>query len=176
MVKESVMAQSKSSGALILLVILILVIVLILPMFGFGLGHIFGIGPLSVRIPFEGFHGGPPLMLIPILAITVFWILIAAWVYNDAERNGMSGILWALLVFFGNFIALIIYLIVRSGANSSNPMTVPSSKACPNCKGAIQADFVICPNCGTSLKNTCPKCEKNVQSGWQHCPYCGENL
>lgn len=165
------MSQSKSAGGLLVFVILVLLVILIFPMFRFGLAHVFGIG-----FPFEGFHGGPPMVLLPILVITLFWIFVSVWVYNDAERNGMSGILWAMLVFFGNFIALIIYLIVRSSANTSHPVVAPSSRTCPNCKGPIQPDFVVCPNCGTSLKNTCPKCKKNVQSDWQHCPYCGENL
>ncbi len=165
------MSQSKNSGVFIFLLIIVILILFLLPVLRFGLGSLFGIG-----LPFEGFHGGPPLMLIPIVVITLFWILISVWVYNDAERHGMSGILWALLVFFGNLIALIIYLIVRSSTNTSNPIILPNSKACPNCKGPIQSDFVVCPNCGTSLKNTCPKCGKNVQNGWQHCPYCGKNL
>ena len=170
------MAQSKNSGALVFLLVLILIVIFIFPLFRFGIAHIIGVGAGHLGFPFfEGFHG-PPMVLIPILLITVFWILVSVWVYNDAERNGMSGVLWALLVFFGNFIALIIYLIVRSSTGTSNPIVVPSSRACPSCKGPVQADFAVCPNCGTHLKNTCPKCEKSVQSDWQHCPYCGENL
>ncbi len=169
------MSQSKNSGVLVLLIIVILLILFIFPMFRLGLAH-FGARVGFQGLPFDGFHVTPIIMMLPILVLTLLWILISVWVYNDAERNGMSGILWALLVFFGNFIALIIYLIVRSSSAGANPIVVPSATACPHCKGPIQPDFAVCPNCGTSLKHTCPTCKKQVQSAWKHCPYCGENL
>jgi len=169
------MSQSKNSGVLIFLVIVAMLILLVFPMFRFGLATIFGVGPGPFQFGLNGVHGVPGMVILLTLTITFVWLLISIWVYNDAERNGMSGILWALLVFFGNVIALIIYLIVRS-SSSTTPMVVSNSKSCPNCKGAIQSDFTVCPNCGTSLKNSCPKCGKKVQSGWKHCPYCGETL
>jgi len=48
------------------------------------------------------------------LAMLAIWILVIVWVYRDAERRGMNGVLWALLVFIGNLIGLLIYLLVRS--------------------------------------------------------------
>ncbi|MBN1481095.1 zinc ribbon domain-containing protein [candidate division KSB1 bacterium] len=171
------MSQSnKMPGVFIFLLIVILFLFLILPLFRIGLhnlgipaGEGFFLGPLTV-------FRGPAMVFIPIVIITLIWLLISIWVYNDAERNGMSGILWALLVFFGNLIALIIYLIVRSSATTTTPGVVPNAKTCPQCNSPIQSDFVVCPNCGTNLRNTCPKCQKNVQKGWKVCPYCGESL
>jgi len=50
------------------------------------------------------------VILIPIIIA----ILIAIWVYRDAESRGMSGILWLLVVIFvPYFIGLIVYLVVR---------------------------------------------------------------
>ena len=40
-------------------------------------------------------------------------LAIAFWVYKDAESRGMSGILWAILVFLFCIIALPVYLIMR---------------------------------------------------------------
>ena len=40
-------------------------------------------------------------------------ILVAVWVYRDAERRGKSGGLWLLICFFLGIIGLIIWLIVR---------------------------------------------------------------
>ena len=173
------MSQSnKTPGFLIFIIIIVMFLFILLPMFRFGLAHILGthIGDGAIMFPSAGFFHGPFLPLISILLITLFWLLISVWVYNDAERNNMSGVLWGLLVFFGNIIALIIYLIVRSSATTSNPIVLPSSKTCPSCNGPVQPDYVVCPNCGASLKQTCPSCHKNVQSGWKHCAYCGEAL
>lgn len=53
-------------------------------------------------------------------------------------------------------------------------MTTPAY--CPYCGRQVQADFVVCPFCGKSMKNACPKCGKQVQNDYVACPYCGEPL
>jgi TctA family transporter len=51
------------------------------------------------------------------IAIAVIWfvvaILIAVWVYRDAESRGESGALWLIIVLITGIIGLIIWLIVR---------------------------------------------------------------
>jgi len=112
---------------------------------------------------------------LPFLLLLVIWIFIIVWVYRDAERRGMNGILWALLVFFGNFVGLLIYLIVR---NEGMPVrTVDNQKEpCPNCGKMVSQSYAFCPHCGTRLKAVCPNCEKLVSPDWKVCPYCGEKL
>jgi hypothetical protein len=43
----------------------------------------------------------------------VIAILLAAWVYQDAQKRGMTGIGWAIGTFFICIIFLPVYLIVR---------------------------------------------------------------
>ncbi|MBE8539627.1 SHOCT domain-containing protein [Geoglobus acetivorans] len=45
----------------------------------------------------------------------ILWVVIAYLVYQDAEKRGMNGLLWFILVLIPmvGIIALIIYLIVR---------------------------------------------------------------
>jgi RNA polymerase subunit RPABC4/transcription elongation factor Spt4 len=124
-----------------------------------------GIFPFKFFSPFF-----PPLILL------FFWVLVSVWVYNDAEKKNMSGILWGLLVFVGNIIGLIIYLIVRSGTLASATNVPALQKKCPSCAQSIREDFKLCPHCGTNLKNECPKCSKYVESDWKVCPYCGTSL
>ena len=45
--------------------------------------------------------------------LTILWIVLGIWVYRDAGKRGMSGILWFLIVFFLGIIGLIIYFVVR---------------------------------------------------------------
>ncbi|MFX1521035.1 MAG: hypothetical protein ACFFCD_14050 [Promethearchaeota archaeon] len=40
-------------------------------------------------------------------------ILIAVWVYRDAEKRGESGVLWLIVVLITGIIGLIIWLIIR---------------------------------------------------------------
>jgi predicted RNA-binding Zn-ribbon protein involved in translation (DUF1610 family) len=133
------------------------------------------------------------------LTFLVLWIAVLVWVYRDAERRRMNGALWALLVFFGNLIGLIIYLIVRSDhplpeaspasapASSVPPGSAPpvsarpaSAKAtpetCPSCDKPVSVGHTFCPHCGAALRTVCPACAKPVEKDWKACPYCGKKL
>jgi hypothetical protein len=64
------------------------------------------------------------------LAVILFggaWLLLIVWCYVDAERRGMNGPLWALLVFVLQFpIGPLLYLVLRqpaisNGATKSDP-------------------------------------------------------
>jgi cytochrome bd-type quinol oxidase subunit 2 len=50
--------------------------------------------------------------LIPIVILVVF-ILVAIWVYKDANKRGMNGTLWLIVILVGSLIGLIIYLVIR---------------------------------------------------------------
>ncbi len=48
-------------------------------------------------------------------------ILIALWVYKDAEKRGKSGVLWLLVVLVGGLLGIIIWLIVRPPLTYQQP-------------------------------------------------------
>jgi RNA polymerase subunit RPABC4/transcription elongation factor Spt4 len=116
-----------------------------------------------------------PAAIFPLIFILIIWIFIVVWVYRDAERRTMNGILWALLVFFGNFVGLLIYLIVRS---EQLPKRIASdvSESCPGCGKTVPQNYAFCPHCGIRLKAVCHGCDKPVSSDWKVCPYCGQKL
>ncbi len=109
------------------------------------------------------------------LALFVLWVVVIVWVYRDAERRGMNGVLWALLVFIGNLIGLLIYLIVRSDYSIAAG-TAQKMETCPSCQKTSEASYAFCPHCGTRLQAVCPACEKRVEKEWSVCPHCGEKL
>ena len=105
----------------------------------------------------------------------IIWIAVIVWVYRDAERRGMNGVLWALLVFIGNVIGLLIYLIVRNDS-SERPEDKPGAPArsCPSCGKPLAEDFTFCPGCGFRLTgHTCDGCGKPMEPDWIVCPHCG---
>ena len=120
-------------------------------------------------------------------ALVVFWILVLFWVYRDAERRGMTGGLWALLVLVGNLIGLIIYLIIRNdsrsgaaapGAPAGKPAAAEPAAppVCPKCGKPADDKHAFCPYCGENLRPVCPRCAKPVEPAWQACAHCGEKL
>lgn len=43
---------------------------------------------------------------------------------------------------------------------------------CAKCGYPVEADYVLCPNCHTRLKNLCPTCHHALDPAWTVCPYC----
>jgi len=75
----------------------------------------------------------------------VVWILVAIWVYKDAEKRGKNGVLWLIIVILLGLIGLIIYLVVRG------EKTAPA-RNCPNCGRAIPQDARSCPYCNKKFE------------------------
>jgi endogenous inhibitor of DNA gyrase (YacG/DUF329 family) len=184
---------SSNNGKTIALVIIIVILALfafrsvffLLP-FGVlpGISRTAGeMGP-SISGWFHGFGtiGRIALFLLP-AAFIVLWGAVLIWVYRDAEKRGMSGILWLLLVLIGNIIGLLIYAIVRSetpvrrraeGAAAEVACCPPEK--CPGCGKPLASGYAFCPFCGKNLKKTCPACGKPVEGGWKACPACGAGI
>ncbi|WP_287582362.1 hypothetical protein [Candidatus Borrarchaeum sp.] len=53
------------------------------------------------------------IFLGPIIIWIVIAIVVAVWVYKDAESRGESGVLWLIIVLIAGIIGLIIWLIIR---------------------------------------------------------------
>jgi len=109
-----------------------------------------------------------------VIASLVIFVLVAVWMYRDAEARGMSGGLWVLLLILasivlpilGGLIVLVIYLILRGerpflgqptpygtygygayGAPPPQPPVPPAAPAAPE----PQAAQVACKACGAPL-------------------------
>ena len=124
--------------------------------------------------------GWPLFGTLSILSILIFilWLVAIFWIYGDAERRGMNGILWALLVLVGNIVGLIIYLILRTGSlpvQQTGAFTA-AGDCCPACTKPVRSDFKLCPHCGVSLRQKCSSCGRNVLPEWAVCPFCGKRL
>lgn len=74
----------------------------------------------------------------------IVWILVAIWVYRDAEKRGKSGALWLIIVILLGIIGLIIWLVVRGDIGSGKA----GGRRCPNCGREIPEDALTCPYCG----------------------------
>lgn len=140
--------------------------------FGFfpGVAHVFRDAGHSIGGVFSFF----PLVLLP-LALLALWIFVCVWVYRDAQGRGMNGILWALLVFIGHIIGLIIFLIVRSERTVRPPQAACCEK-CSSCGTEVRTGYTFCPNCGKPVRAVCPNCKKPIQADWKVCPSCGTSL
>lgn len=146
-----------------------------------------GAALLLILLWFRGCVGvfGHPGFPWPGLAPLGIWGLIQAvlgvWVAVDANRRGLSGLLWGLLVFFTGIVGLIVYLLVAPSM-TARPEAMPAAagiadapaRQCPACRSVVRPEFKACPYCGVRL--VCSSCGERVEAGWKVCPFCAASL
>ncbi len=165
--------MATSTEKILLLIILIIIILFLFVRFVPVFFMIFRFPIQSHFAEFPRFTYFTPFL--PLLLLLTIWLIVVFWVYRDAERRGMNGVLWALLVLVGSFVGLIIYLIVRS-EEFPRMVAAEPTQSCPSCGKVVVQKYAFCPHCGTRLKAVCLNCEKPVSSDWKVCPHCGQKL
>jgi hypothetical protein len=114
------------------------------------------------------------LMLVPIFLLALLgvvpialWVLLVGYVYGDARRRAMHGLLWTLLaIFIPSGIGIILYFILRE------PIAVP----CPSCGTPARKGHAYCASCGDPVRRACAQCHQPVEASWRNCPSCGASL
>ena len=99
--------------------------------------------------PELAFLGATCFMLIVIWFVIA--ILIAIWVYKDAEKRGSSGALWLIIVLLIGIIGIIIWLIIRPPIGGAKKEETPERR-CPACGRVIPMDARVCPYCGKKFE------------------------
>ncbi|MCK5636855.1 MAG: zinc ribbon domain-containing protein [Thermoplasmatales archaeon] len=83
----------------------------------------------------------------------IIGILIAIWVYKDAEKRGSSGVMWLIIVILLNIVGLIIWLVVRPPIGGPpQQQQQASGRMCTNCGRPIPMDAQVCPYCGKNFQ------------------------
>lgn len=140
-----------------------------------SLATVWAAAPLQV-IPFESVLA---IICGFVVAALIVFVVVAVWMYRDAESRRMSGGLWVVLLlvasflasFIGGIIVLVIYLIVRSdhpvgyGRYAGYP-GYPPPYAAPSYPPAPAAppppvSAGVCRNCGAPLEpggSFCVRC------------------
>jgi hypothetical protein len=112
----------------------------------------------------------------------IIWILVAIWVYKDAESRGMSGVMWLLIVLLLGLIGIIVYLVVRKPKVMAPP---PYPMAPPPAYGAPPPGYAAPPPAyappppppGAAPPGmNCRYCGTPVPPGSMVCPRCGGRL
>jgi len=143
---------------------------------------------ITLQTIFDLGFAGLGLICVFFIAIFLVSILIAIWVYRDAEKRGMSGVLWLIVVLIAGVIGLIIYLVVRSDhpvrpagaypaapAYGLPPQYAPGYYPPPGTVPAApppQAPAAGAPAVGM----TCRTCGTVSAVGVQYCRNCGAKL
>lgn len=133
-----------------------------------------------------GFRIAVRLML---LFIVVLWLVLALWVYKDARRRIQDPILIGVAVAAGvlfPFVGPIVYLFLRPPEYLEDvrereleirlmERRFGGADQCPYCRAAVEADYLVCPECSTELRHACDSCGKPLEPHWRVCPYCASS-
>jgi RNA polymerase subunit RPABC4/transcription elongation factor Spt4 len=117
----------------------------------------------------------------------VLWLGTVVWVYRDIRERThdtwSQKVSVALVVLF-NIPGLILYLVLRPGETlleayerrlekEALMAELPERRTCPSCARPVREDFLLCPNCGATLRESCSGCGRALELSWAVCPYCG---
>lgn len=92
-----------------------------------------------------------------------YWLLVAGWLYQQAVRSDMNGVLWLLLGLVGNLAAVVLFIVYRSVTHV----------ACDDCGGWSPKDAGYCRRCGAALGKNCPVCGEPLRRNDCYCSHCG---
>lgn len=104
--------------------------------------------------------------LLESLFLLLFWLLIAAWLYQAAVRSGMNGLLWLAVGLAGNVFGAAAFLLVRSFIRIK----------CPSCDAFLPVKAQYCPKCGAAAYEKCADCGEACAVGDTFCRACGKPL
>lgn len=104
--------------------------------------------------------------LLESLSLFLFWLLIAAWLYQAAIRSGMNGLLWLAVGLAGNVFGAIAFLLARSFIR----------KKCPSCGTFLPVKVQYCPKCGAAMYEKCVDCGEGCAVDDTFCRACGRPL
>ena len=108
-----------------------------------------------------GLYGGGCLLL-----LAIYWLAVAACLYQRATVSKMNGLLWLLLGLCGNVIAALAFVIIRSYIRQK----------CPECGSWQAAGRWYCTQCGAETGKSCPECGDLCGIDDKFCSRCGKSF
>lgn len=117
-----------------------------------------------------------------IVLLVILYVLSIVWVVRDAYMRGTVWYVWAIVALVP-ILGLIAYCLLRPPMlqidRDEQELEVALKQRqlmkygeCAACGYPVEADYVLCPNCHTQLKNLCGHCEHALEPTWTVCPYC----
>ena len=114
--------------------------------------------------------------------LVILYVLSIVWVIRDAYARGTKWQLWAIVALVP-LLGVIAYCLLRPPLlaidRDEQQLEIAIKERelakygqCAACGYPVEADFILCPNCQTRLKNLCGTCHHALQPEWTVCPYC----
>ncbi len=117
-----------------------------------------------------------------VVLLVVLYVLSIIWVVRDAYLRGTHWYVWAIVALVP-LVGVIAYCLLRPPLlqidRDEQELEIALKQRqlmrygeCATCGYPVEADYVICPNCKSQLKNLCGSCHHALDPSWTVCPYC----
>lgn len=117
-----------------------------------------------------------------VVLLVILYVLSIVWVVRDAYMRGAQWYIWAVVALVP-VLGLIAYCLLRPPLlqldRDEQELEIALKQRqlmkygeCATCGYPVEADYVLCPNCHTQLKNLCVRCNHALEPSWTVCPYC----
>jgi len=118
--------------------------------------------------------------------IIALWVSMIVWTFRDARarsRDIFAILLATLMVVVFGPLGLLLYLMLRppvtlaelyerSLEEEALLQDLEERPRCPGCSRQVKEEWILCPDCHTTLKNVCPHCGNSLHLAWTICPFC----
>lgn len=119
---------------------------------------------------------------IVVVMLVILYVLSIIWVVRDAYLRGVTWYVWAIVALVP-IVGVVAYILLRPPLlridRDEQELEIALKQRqlmmygeCATCGYPVDANYVICPNCKTQLKNLCTHCEHALEPSWTVCPYC----
>ena len=117
-----------------------------------------------------------------VVLLVILYVLSIIWVVRDAYLRGVTWYVWAIVALVP-IVGVVAYILLRPPLlridRDEQELEIALKQRqlmmygeCATCGYPVDANYVICPNCKTQLKNLCTHCEHALEPSWTVCPYC----
>ena len=118
------------------------------------------------------------------------WLSLIVWTFRDARarsRDVFAIMLATLMVVVFGPLGLLLYFLLRppitlaelyerSLEEEALLQDLEERPRCPGCSRQVNDEWVLCPDCHTTLKNICHNCQNPLHLAWNICPFCGTQM
>lgn len=117
-----------------------------------------------------------------VVIIGIFYVISIIWVIRDSYLRGANPVIWGIISLVP-FIGAFFYAMMRppmllSDKDEQNldfalkQRQLMQYGECGKCGYPVEREYLMCPRCGTQLKNECKRCGHSLNPEWKVCPYC----
>ena len=120
--------------------------------------------------------------MVIVVFLVLVYILCIIWVIRDSYLRGAKWFIWGIISLIP-LLGPIAYCLLRPPLyqidKDEQELEIAFKQRalnhygeCGNCGYPVENDFLVCPQCRATLKNSCIRCGKPLDPTWSVCPYC----